>query len=41
MSIPGVTVSYDANGNVLYDGLHTYAWDGDGNSITLDSVGVA
>jgi len=35
------TPSYDANGNVLNDGAHTYTWDSDGNSITADGVGVA
>jgi len=40
VSIPGITVSYDSDGNVLYDGLHTYAWDADGNSVTVDSVGL-
>ncbi len=39
-SIPGASVSYDANGNVLADGSHTFAWDADGNSISLDGVGV-
>lgn len=39
-TIPGTTPSYDANGNVLSDGSHTYAWDADGNSVTLDSVGL-
>jgi len=39
-SIPGASVSYDANGNVLTDGSHTYAWDADGNSVSLDSVGL-
>jgi len=33
--------SYDANGNVLNDGAHTYSWDADGNAITADGVGVA
>jgi len=34
------TPSYDANGNVLNDGTHTYTWDADGNSITADGVGL-
>lgn len=34
------TPSYDANGNVLSDSLHTYTWDADGNSITVDGVGL-
>ena len=37
-TIPGTTPSYDANGNVLSDGNHAYAWDSDGNSIAVDSV---
>jgi RHS repeat-associated protein len=40
VSIPGTTVSYDNNGNVLNDGSHQYAWDADGNSVTVDGVGV-
>jgi RHS repeat-associated protein len=39
-TIPGTTPSYDANGNVLGDGSHTYTWDAGGNSITVDSVGL-
>ena len=39
-TIPGTTPSYDANGNVLSDGSHNYAWDADGNSVTLDGVGL-
>lgn len=39
-SIPGASVSYDANGNVLTDGSHTYAWDANGNSISLDGMGL-
>ena len=35
-----LTPTYDANGNVLSDGAHTYSWDADGNSITVDGVGV-
>jgi RHS repeat-associated protein len=40
ISIPGTTVSYDSNGNVLGDGSHTYAWDADGDSVTIDGVGL-
>jgi RHS repeat-associated protein len=36
----GVIPTYDANGNVTMDSLHTYAWDSDGNSITLDGIGL-
>jgi RHS repeat-associated protein len=39
-TIPGASVSYDANGNVLTDGSHTYAWDADGNAVSLDGVGL-
>jgi RHS repeat-associated protein len=38
VSIPGTTVSYDAAGNVLADGLHTYSWDQYGKATTIDSV---
>jgi RHS repeat-associated protein len=37
-SIPGTTVSYDAAGNVLADGSHTYSWDAYGKATTIDSV---
>jgi RHS repeat-associated protein len=39
-SIGGSTPSYDANGNVLNDFLHSYAWDGYGRPITIDGVSV-
>ncbi len=39
-TIPGITPAYDANGNVTYDGSHNYSWDADGNSVTLDGVGL-
>jgi RHS repeat-associated protein len=39
-SLPGFTPTYDANGNVTADGSHTYSWDANGNSITLDGVGL-
>jgi RHS repeat-associated protein len=32
--------SYDANGNVTNDFLHTYAWDAEGRPVTIDGVGV-
>ncbi len=28
---------YDANGNVTADGFHTYAWDAEGRTVTIDS----
>lgn len=34
------TPSYDANGNVTNDFLHTYAWDANGRPVTIDGVGV-
>jgi RHS repeat-associated protein len=40
VSIPGTTVSYDVNGNVLSDGSHTYTWDSDNKPLVVDSVGV-
>ena len=40
ISIPGVTVSYDANGNVLSDGSRAYTWDAEGRPVTIDAVGL-
>jgi RHS repeat-associated protein len=37
-SIGGSTPSYDANGNVLNDFLHSYTWDVYGRPITIDGV---
>jgi len=34
------TPTYDANGNVTNDFLHTYAWDAAGRPVTIDGVGV-
>jgi RHS repeat-associated protein len=39
-TLPGFTPTYDANGNVLADGSHAYAWDADGKPISLDGVGL-
>jgi RHS repeat-associated protein len=39
-SVPGCTVSYDANGNVLNDCTHTYAWDAEGRPVATDGVSV-
>jgi RHS repeat-associated protein len=33
------TPTYDSNGNVTNDFLHTYAWDSNGRPVTIDSVG--
>jgi RHS repeat-associated protein len=38
VSIPGVTVSYDLNGNVSNDGSHTYSWDAENRPVTIDGV---
>jgi RHS repeat-associated protein len=37
-SVPGCTVSYDANGNVLNDCTHSYTWDAEGHPITTDGI---
>jgi RHS repeat-associated protein len=39
-SLPGFTPTYDNNGNVTNDSNHTYAWDADGNSVTVDTMGL-
>jgi len=39
-SVGSFNPTYDANGNVLSDSLHSYTWDADGNSITTDTVGL-
>jgi RHS repeat-associated protein len=39
-SLPGFTPTYDANGNVLSDGSHTYTWDVEGLHATVDGIGV-
>jgi len=33
------TPSYDANGNVTNDFLHTYSWDANGRPVTIDGIG--
>ncbi len=38
-SVGGTSATYDNNGNVTNDTVHTYTWDADGNSITVDAVG--
>jgi RHS repeat-associated protein len=38
-SIPGASVSYDANGNLLSDGAHSYTWDDNwGTPSAIDTV---
>lgn len=34
----GTGISYDANGNLLTDGAHTYSWDADGKLHQMDST---
>jgi len=36
-TLPSGTPSYDANGNVLTDGFHTYTWDAEGKNRTVAS----
>lgn len=36
----GTIPTYDSNGNVTNDGLHSYTWDVDGNSVTADGIGL-
>ncbi len=36
-TIPGITPTYDANGNVTYDG-NTYSWDSEGRALGINSV---
>jgi RHS repeat-associated protein len=38
--IGGSTPTYDANGNVTNDFLHTYTWDATGRPVIIDGVGV-
>ena len=37
-SLPGVTVTYDSNGNLTSDGTHSYAWDAEGRPTTIDTT---
>lgn len=38
-SLPGnITPTYDANGNLTGDNVHSYGWDADGHAITVDGV---
>ena len=38
-SLPGATVSYDGNGNLLTDNLNTYTWDPNWGTMTTVSTG--
>ena len=37
-SLPGVTPTYDSNGNLTGDGTHTSTWDAEGNPVQLDTT---
>jgi RHS repeat-associated protein len=39
-TIGSSTPTYDANGNVTNDFLHTYTWNADGRPLTIDTLGV-
>jgi RHS repeat-associated protein len=39
-SLPGFAPTYNANGALLNDGIHTYTWDSEGNLSSVDTVGV-
>jgi RHS repeat-associated protein len=36
--LPGVTVTYDNNGQLTYDGAHNYAWDSHGKMLSVDTT---
>jgi hypothetical protein len=36
--LPGFTPTYDANGNVLNDGLNTYTWDAEGKPASVNGT---
>ncbi|MGH9509370.1 MAG: RHS repeat domain-containing protein [Terriglobales bacterium] len=38
--LPGFTPTYDANGNLTADSIHTYSWDAEGRPVSIDSVGL-
>lgn len=39
-ALPGFTPSYDSDGNLLNDGIHTYAWNSNGQPTAVDGVGL-
>ena len=39
-ALPGMTPSYDSNGNLLNDSYHTYTWDAENKAISMDGTGV-
>jgi RHS repeat-associated protein len=40
-TIGSSTPTYDANGDVTNDFLHTYAWDAEGRPVTIDGIGAS
>ncbi len=39
-TLPGFNPTYDGNGNLTNDSVHTYSWDAENNPVQLDSAGV-
>lgn len=39
-AVPGATPTYDANGNLKYDGSLNYSWDGENRPATLNGFGL-
>jgi RHS repeat-associated protein len=39
-TVGSASVTYDANGDVTNDSIHTYTWDGFGNATTIDGIGI-
>jgi RHS repeat-associated protein len=40
-NLDGVTISYDADGNLVNDGIHSYSWDARNQLTSIDSGGSA
>ena len=38
LSVGGINVSYDSNGNILHDSYHNYTWDAEGKTLSIDSI---
>lgn len=36
-TLPGITPTYDTNGNLTSDGTHTYSWDAEGRPVQIDT----
>jgi hypothetical protein len=39
-TVGSASVTYDSNGDVTNDSIHTYTWDAFGNAITIDGIGI-